>query len=549
MGVEVDDPRAAERVGAFLADKWTLERLLGSGGMGAVYAARHRNGARAALKILHPDLSRVPEVRDRFLREGYAANRVEHRGAVKVLDDDFVKEGPDAGSAYLVMELLDGESLEARSQRPPPVREVEMLEIMDAVLDVLVAAHDHGVVHRDLKPENLFLATDPDGGPMRVKVLDFGLARINEVASQTSAGLALGTPSFMSPEQAAGKADEIDGQTDIFALGATAFRVTTGRRIHEAENVVQLVVKMATIPAPPFRDVMPELSEHFARVIDKALAFEKAERYPTAEAMRADVRAALKALRGSKADDTHVAPYSDRAIPVAGVAPVAVRKKSSPTLPHIEEREPETPLESARETERSESVAYDPSPPSRLPILLLFAAIVSFVAFMFGDQLQTKLEQLAQPFGFTKTPPGGASPSGSGAAGSGLPPAPTNATSVTSGELRDGGAMANAEGDAGAGAESDASASSLAAMFNQMVDDIEHIIDPSADDAGALEPGPSSAGATGAPPSPNAGAATAHKPAPPPAHPPTPPQHKPPPPPPKRPPYHPPPHRPPPRKR
>ena len=91
------DPRAQQRVGAVLDEKWTLERLLGVGGMGAVYAARHRNGARAAVKILHPELARIAEIRERFLREGYAANRVEHRGAVQVLDDDVVKSGPDEG--------------------------------------------------------------------------------------------------------------------------------------------------------------------------------------------------------------------------------------------------------------------------------------------------------------------------------------------------------------------------------------------------------------------------------------------------------------------
>ncbi|HVJ91480.1 MAG TPA: serine/threonine-protein kinase, partial [Labilithrix sp.] len=157
---EGEDPRAEQRVGAVLNEKWTLDHLIGSGGMGAVYSARHRNGARAAVKILHPDLARVSEIRERFLREGYAANRVEHRGVVQVLDDDIVKDGPDGGSAYLVMELLEGESLQARVERLPKLGERDLLDLMDAVLDVLGAAHAHGVVHRDLKPENIFLAAD-----------------------------------------------------------------------------------------------------------------------------------------------------------------------------------------------------------------------------------------------------------------------------------------------------------------------------------------------------------------------------------------------------
>src|SRR5271170_4271410 len=154
--------------------------------MAAVYAATHRNGARAAVKVLHPDLSRHKEVRERFLREGYAANRVEHAGAVKVLDDDIVVSGPESGTAYIVMELLEGESLQDRLERGPPMGELEFLAIAGSVLEVLEAAHARGVVHRDLKPENLFLVKPPEdaaaGGVSsaraRVKVLDFGLARL-----------------------------------------------------------------------------------------------------------------------------------------------------------------------------------------------------------------------------------------------------------------------------------------------------------------------------------------------------------------------------------
>jgi eukaryotic-like serine/threonine-protein kinase len=292
---EGTDPRAEARIGSVLDEKWTLERLLGSGGMGAVYAARHRNGARAAVKILHPELARKGDVRERFLREGYAANRVEHRGAVSVLDEALVTSGPDEGSAYLVMELLEGESLQARALHPPPLGEVELLRIADAVLDVLAAAHAHGVVHRDLKPENIFLANDPEVG-MRVKLLDFGLARLREVSTITTAGIAVGTPSFMSPEQAAGRGDEIDGRTDLFALGATMFRVVTGRRVHEAENMVQLVVLMATMPAPKLRTVFPDASEPFARVVDGALAFAREDRWRDATKMQRAVREAIAEL-------------------------------------------------------------------------------------------------------------------------------------------------------------------------------------------------------------------------------------------------------------
>lgn len=297
-----DDPlaRAQARVGSVLDEKWRLEELIGLGGMAAVYAGRHRNGARGAVKILHPEHARVREVRERFLREGYAANKVEHPGAVKVLDDDTVRSGPDEGTAYLIMELLDGQSIEERIHArglPFPIDEV--LAIADDVLDVLVAAHDKGVIHRDLKPENLFLHLGDSPGPFgfqRVKVVDFGLARLLSHTMQgegvTRAGMAIGTPSYMAPEQAEGRSELIDGRSDLFGLGAIMFRLIAARRVHEANNVVELVTKMAHVPAPPLRSVRADAPAAVAMIVDRALSFDREGRYPNALAMREDVRAA-----------------------------------------------------------------------------------------------------------------------------------------------------------------------------------------------------------------------------------------------------------------
>ena len=291
------DDQAVERVGTVLNDKWTLERLVGVGGMAAVYAGRHRNGARAAVKVLHPELSRYKEVRERFQREGYAANKVDHPGVVKVLDDDVVSAGPDAGTAYLVMELLQGESLQDRLERGLVIGEREFLDLASEVLEVLQKAHERGVVHRDLKPENLFFAREeakPD--KTRVKVLDFGLARLLDSQAITTYGLALGTPSFMSPEQAGGRVDEIDGRTDLFSLAATGFRLRAGRRIHEADSPVEVVAMMARLPAPRIGTIVPDVSAPFARVINRALEYKREDRYGSATAMRADVRRALEEL-------------------------------------------------------------------------------------------------------------------------------------------------------------------------------------------------------------------------------------------------------------
>jgi serine/threonine protein kinase len=184
------ESRAKERVGETLRGKYHLERLLGVGGMAAVYKATHRVGYHVAVKILHPHLSMVADVRARFMREGYAANRVGHPGAVRVLDDDTA----DGGSVFLAMEFLEGESLHARSQRKGdrlPVRDV--LELGHELLDVLAAAHEKGIIHRDIKPENLLLTNEG-----QLKVLDFGIARLSTAApSHTRTGHMLGSPAFM----------------------------------------------------------------------------------------------------------------------------------------------------------------------------------------------------------------------------------------------------------------------------------------------------------------------------------------------------------------
>jgi eukaryotic-like serine/threonine-protein kinase len=373
------------RVGRVLNDKWTLERLLGVGGMAAVYAGRHRNGARAAVKILHAYYAKEPAVVERFLREGYAANRVEHRGGVQVLDDDVVRGGLDDGAAYLVMELLDGESLEDRATRPPPLGEREFLTIAEGVLDVLEAAHDHGVVHRDLKPGNIFLARDPDG-TVRVKLLDFGLARLTELAQTTQFGLALGTPSYMSPEQAAGLMDKIDGRTDIFALGATGFRLLTHRRIHEGENM-QLLIAMANEAAPRVRDVAPLVSEPVAAIIDRALAFRREDRYSTAAAMRADIRAALAAMQSEEGRGAAFAP--------SGRTP-SVRDLEATSLSEPEPvRPPAPPERSLGSTARWESRLRGKKR-WRLPLVTATFCTAIFIAYLLRGSRAGDVELVVQ---------------------------------------------------------------------------------------------------------------------------------------------------------
>jgi serine/threonine-protein kinase len=281
--VENDQARAARRVGEIVG-RYRLERVLGVGGMGSVYVGRSQEGFVAAIKILHENMSVRRDVRERFYREGYVANSVQHPGVVRVL------EHGDAGAdAFLAMELLSGETLSDRVKRYQSLPIAEVLNIADQVLDVLRAAHDKGIVHRDLKPDNLFVTHTG-----QIKILDFGLARLIDSVpgdQRTRSGVALGTLPYMAPEQALGRRAEIDGRVDIFALGATLFRLLSGRRIHEAPSEAELLIAMATRPAPPLISVAPQVPIDVCRIVDLALAFSRDARYPTAAAMQADVRA------------------------------------------------------------------------------------------------------------------------------------------------------------------------------------------------------------------------------------------------------------------
>jgi eukaryotic-like serine/threonine-protein kinase len=303
VDVKVAAERAEARIGSVIKDKWRLDRLLGVGGMACVYAATHRNKKRAAVKMLHREYSTDSAIRERFLREGYLANSVGHRGVVTVDDDDIAEDG----AAFIVMELLDGETLEQRWRRKEhrlPLEEV--LAVADQVLDALTAAHDQGVVHRDLKPENLFLTRDGV-----VKLLDFGIGRLKElqgVPTTTLSGATMGTPAFMAPEQARGRWEQVDGQTDLWALGATMFTLLTGEYVHEGQTVNETLALAVTQPARSIKTLRPDLPEAAAALVDRALAFGKAQRFADARAMQAQVRLVYAALSGQ--DVSHAAQLS-----------------------------------------------------------------------------------------------------------------------------------------------------------------------------------------------------------------------------------------------
>ena len=304
---------AKSRIGQTLGGKWRLDSLIGVGGMAAVYAATHKNNLKhVAVKVLHAELQRHETVRMRFLREGYVANKVGHPGAVSAIDDGI----DDDGSVYLVMELLNGQSLAQRLDgaggRLPPR---EVLTIADGLLDVLAAAHLQNVVHRDLKPDNVFLTDDGT-----VKVLDFGVARVLDARGEakTRTGVVMGTPEYMPQEQARGRSELIDGRTDLWAVGAIMWRLLSGRYVHVADTQNEVLLLAMTEPPKPLAEIMPDASPKIAAIVDRALAYEPKDRYSDAESMREAVKEAMASLDVQDAKATRVTSPSS---PKAGSAP------------------------------------------------------------------------------------------------------------------------------------------------------------------------------------------------------------------------------------
>ncbi|CAN5449653.1 hypothetical protein BH09MYX1_BH09MYX1_11000 [soil metagenome] len=298
-----EESAAAQRVGSSIKGKWRIDALLGLGGMAAVYAATHRNGQRAALKIMHLDLARDAGIVDRFLREAYVANKVGHPAIARVMDDDIT----EADEPFLVMELLEGETVKDLWRRSGRVQIKDALHIGERILDCLSACHAAGIVHRDLKPANVFLTNRGE-----VKLLDFGVAREREASGERGgAGLALGTPAYMSPEQAKGLVDKIDGRSDLFSVGALLHALITGRRIHRGRTEQESLKLAASQPVAPVAGLAPDLPPEVQRLIDKSLAWEPRDRFADARAIQSASLTAMNVIDRLGDVGQDALPYSE----------------------------------------------------------------------------------------------------------------------------------------------------------------------------------------------------------------------------------------------
>jgi len=321
-----------------LARRYRITRPLGSGGMGTVFLAEQvAVGNRpVALKLLQRNLLDDPEFLTRFHLEASSTGRVRHPNVVTIYESGQDEDG----TPYIAMEYLEGETLRQVMQARGTLSPAEAAEILQQAGRGLNAAHKLGIIHRDLKPDNIFLAHD-DEGKLLVKVVDFGIAKLREASTHTVTGAFLGTPAYMSFEQAAGmRSDELDARSDVYSLGIVAYEMLTGRVPFESDTTLGFVRKHLTEPPPRFQTVNPDLARlpQLENVVMKALEKDRDRRYASVlEFVREFVQAAKpSAVPAPSSQDTTPMPWagaSDRAAGVApeGAGPVVVVQSPLPT--------------------------------------------------------------------------------------------------------------------------------------------------------------------------------------------------------------------------
>jgi eukaryotic-like serine/threonine-protein kinase len=274
--------------GTLLGGTYRIVRRIGSGGMGEVYEATHERLAhRYAVKVLHPAVREHPEAMPRFMREAQVTSRLRHPGIVSVVDFNTLP----AGGAYLVMEFLDGESLGKVLARSGPLPLRRVVDIVDQLSAALTAAHLEGVVHRDMHPQNVFIVPGTAGQSERIKILDFGISKIASI-SQRITGMAavMGTPQYMSPEQAEGKTEELDAASDQFSLAAIVYEMLTGRQAFTGTTLASVAYQIVHTRPAPIHDFRPELPAELENVVGRGLAKNKRDRFPSVSELAVHLR-------------------------------------------------------------------------------------------------------------------------------------------------------------------------------------------------------------------------------------------------------------------
>ncbi|MBX7196815.1 MAG: serine/threonine protein kinase, partial [Sandaracinaceae bacterium] len=282
-----DSNQRVDLTGRVLMNKLRVERLLGEGGMGAVYEVEHLiTRHRRALKVMHSKLATNAETIARFIREAGVAGTLRTPYVVETFDAGQL----DDGSPYVLMELLEGRPLSALFEAPTPLSAGRLVGLICQVLEGLAVAHRAGIVHRDIKPDNVFVGND-DRGLERVRILDFGISKFTQgqpdyQGTLTTEGAMMGTPYYMSPEQALGVKD-IDARSDLYSVGVMLYEGLARKRPYEGQTLAALVLKIHHGDHEPIRDLVPGLPKGLGDAVERALSVEPARRFASSEEMLA----------------------------------------------------------------------------------------------------------------------------------------------------------------------------------------------------------------------------------------------------------------------
>ncbi|HEV8675758.1 MAG TPA: protein kinase [Methylomirabilota bacterium] len=349
---------------AALASDYRILDCLGSGGMGTVFLAEQiRVGNRkVALKVLHRKFSEDEEFIGRFENEAASTGRINHPNVITIYES---KQASD-GTLYIAMELVEGESLTEHLRRRGRLSVTDVADIVAQCGKALQAAHRLGIIHRDIKPDNIMLTQDSDGG-LQVKILDFGIAKLKDSSGHTVTGSVLGTPAYMSYEQASGlSSDKLDGRSDIYSLGIVAYTMLAGHPPFRADTPVAYITKHLTEAPSPLRSVRADLPGAVETVVMKALEKDRDRRYQTAAEFATAFREAAKAPEAAVATvDTTPTPAPPwRARPsVAQTTEVGVG--ATPTVPTMPPKAPTTPPRPPGHEVPTLPLATPAPPPSR----------------------------------------------------------------------------------------------------------------------------------------------------------------------------------------
>ena len=366
---EVLEADPASIVNTVLDGQYQMEALLGKGGMGAVYRARHiLLGDRVAIKVLPPEVRNNAEWLRRFRREGQAARRFRHNNAVTVYD---LRTAAD-GTIYMVMEYVEGHTLDLAIKTRGRFSAAEAFEVLTPIMSVLDTAHSMGVVHRDLKPENIMIGKAENGPPV-VKLLDLGIAKLREIAGAensgntalTMAGQVLGTPYYMSPEQWGeiprdGNV-EIDGRADIYSLGLVFYEMILGRRCFSGNTLNELRREHVATRPKPLHEVAPEVPRAFSDAIERATAKDRADRQSTAAMLASELRAALDSAPAPQNGGQGQSPALMETVAIGGDSRTS-SDVNAPTMITMEGASP-TSLQADRPAATNAATVFEPAPP------------------------------------------------------------------------------------------------------------------------------------------------------------------------------------------